>query len=224
MHIGEVFDQMADEYTAIMESMVPHYRHLITTMLTGLDPDFQVGHMIDLGCGNGNVAAMCRAQYPTAELLLIDASAEMLDRCRDRFGSHLIQFQQTFFEEMDVLDGAFDLIVAGFSVHHVPGESKAALFKKLWRALRPGGVFTSADLFVNKSDQQYHSEVISDWQKFVLSNDRTLDDWQWLADHYVTYDRPSAFADQKAWLYDAGFGDIRLTWNEGPWGCFHAVK
>ena len=221
--IGRVFDELADGYTQMMEDMVPHYRTLITTMLRSLPAGFTPRRIMDLGCGNGNVTALCRVIYPEASYHLVDASAEMIQRCKDRFGSQGVQYEQAFFQNMSLPDGAYDLMVAGFSFHHVPGHEKQRLFRYLYPALSPGGVLTTADLFVNKDDSE-HPAVVENWRSFVLSNGRAIDDWDWIMDHYAKYDRPSAFVDQQKWLREAGFKDIQLSWNDGPWGCFHATK
>ena len=222
--IGQVFDEIADGYTSLMEDMVPHYRELITAMLSYLPQGFTPGRILDLGCGNGNVTAMCRVLYPEATYHLVDASAEMIGRCKARFGSKGMTYEQQFFQAMELQPDTYDLMIAGFSFHHVPAGEKQQLFAALHPALTEQGVLTSADLFINKDDEPYHSEVIEQWRVFSFSNGRTQEDWDWVMEHYADYDRPSAFMDQKEWLEEAGFSKVTLSWNDGAWGCFHAIK
>ncbi|MDX1477646.1 MAG: methyltransferase domain-containing protein [Saprospiraceae bacterium] len=222
--IGQVFDEIADGYTSLMEDMVPHYRQLITAMLSFLPKGFRPQRIMDLGCGNGNVTAMCKHVYPTAQYHLVDASSEMIERCKQRFGTTGMTYHRAFFQDLTPESSAYDLMIAGFSFHHVPAEEKRTLFKTLYPAISANGVLTSADLFVNKDDEPFHSQVIEHWKRFSFSNGRTQEDWDWVMDHYDAYDRPSAFADQKTWLLEAGFARVELSWHDGPWGCLHAYK
>ncbi len=61
--IGQVFDVMSPEYTAIMDDMVPGYRTSMSAMLTNLDADMPISRVMDLGCGNGNGTAVCSSVY-----------------------------------------------------------------------------------------------------------------------------------------------------------------
>jgi len=222
--IGKVFDEMAEAYTNIMDDMVPHYRTLITSMFEFLPKGFDPHNILELGCGNGNITAVCRAIYPDAQYHLVDASAEMIYQCKKRFGSERIQYEKNFFQNLELEADKYDLMIAGFSLHHVPGPEKRALFINLHPALASGGVLTTSDLFVNKEDEPHHSEVMGQWRTFIMDNGRTDEDWVWIMDHYQKYDRPSAYADQKEWLKVAGFSAVYLSWNDRSWGCFHAVK
>jgi hypothetical protein len=78
-------------------------------------------------------------------------------------------------------------------------------------------------LYINKD----HDELVlllAEWKQFVFSSGRNAEDWDWLMDHYNTYDHPSTFSDQREWLLKAGFSNVVLSWSRGPWGCYHAYK
>ena len=219
--IGRVFDEMSGEYTSIMDQMVPHYRKVITSMVSELPQGFVPANILDLGCGNGNVTAITRVVFPAAHYHLVDASSEMLETCRLRFNDSEIKYENALFQELDLPDDSYDLVLAGFSFHHLEGTEKLDLFHKLNKAIRPGGALACADLFVDK-DSPEHEALLAQWHDFSLASGRTEEDWAWLLDHYDKYDRPNAFETQLVWLNKAGFDPVRLTWNDGHWGCFHA--
>ena len=221
--IGQVFDVMSPEYTAIMDDMVPGYRTSMSAMLTNLDADMPISRVMDLGCGNGNVTALCRSVYPNAHIHLLDASAEMLSLCKTRMGEENLSFEQNTFQKYDPAPNSYDLVLAGMSVHHLDGAEKSYVFQKIAHSLRQGGVFACADLMINKSDEA-HPAFLETWKEFIYSNGRTSEDWDWLMDHYEKYDRPSSFEDMKLWLEKAGFSKIERTWAQGYWGCLHAWK
>ena len=39
-------------------------------------------HVVDLGCGTGNVTAILQQRYPAAEVVGVDSSASMLEKAR----------------------------------------------------------------------------------------------------------------------------------------------
>ncbi|MBV9655734.1 MAG: methyltransferase domain-containing protein, partial [Acetobacteraceae bacterium] len=45
-------------------------------------PLAQPSHVVDLGCGTGNVTAILRTRFPDAEIVGVDSSTDMLKRAR----------------------------------------------------------------------------------------------------------------------------------------------
>ena len=127
------------------------------------------------------------------------------------------------FQDLDLQGSAYDLVLAGFSLHHLESEDKKGLFRTLQSAIGSGGVFACADLFVDKQSDE-HEALLAEWENFSLGSGRSKEDWEWLMDHYNRYDRPDAFDDQREWLLEAGFSTVSMSWNQGHWGCFHAFK
>ena len=84
-NIGSVFDDLQERYTQKMIGWVPFYLESVEHVIPDLPPCNEDHEIVDLGAGNGNIAAMVLQQYPTAQLRLIDACEKMLDACRQRF-------------------------------------------------------------------------------------------------------------------------------------------
>ena len=90
--------------------------------------------VLDAGCGSGRDSLhFMKAGYVVTA---IDASQEMCD-----FASRLLQQQvrQLRFQELDY-EACFDGIWACASLLHVPERQQAEVFRRLMRALVPGGV------------------------------------------------------------------------------------
>ncbi len=221
--IGQVFDEMSDKYTDIMDHMVPHYRKLIASMLECLPAGFKPLRILDLGCGNGNVSAVSMALFPGAHHHLVDASEEMIGLCKTRFEGRSISYEHNLFQNLEYIPGTYDLVLAGFSLHHLDAGGKRKFFTELFPGLTEIGVLACADLFINKESEE-HRHLLNDWNSFAFASGKTQEDWDWVMDHYDAYDRPSAFNDQQKWLTKAGFVHVELSWNAGHWGCFHAYK
>ena len=110
-------------------------------------PD-QVERVLDLGCGDGRLAAVVLEARPGAtEAVALDSSVPMLDLARERFGDDA----RISLLEHDLCDGlpdlgSFDVVVSGFAIHHLPHERKQSLFGEVAAALRPSGIFTNLEV------------------------------------------------------------------------------
>jgi len=221
--IGQVFDEMSEQYTDIMDHMVPHYRKLIASMLEYLPANFKPEQILDLGCGNGNVSGVSMALFPEAQHQLVDASDEMISLCQKRFAESSNTYEQNIFQDLRLAPDTYDLVLAGFSLHHLKAEEKEQFFKNLCPSMTEKGVFACADLFVNKDDDE-HDQILKEWKSFTFESGKTQEDWDWVMDHYAAYDQPNNYSNQRKWLLKAGFERVELSWNEKNWGCFHAYK
>jgi len=219
--IGKVFDDMSDQYTDIMDHMVPWYRKLLASMLEYLPKDFKPNRILDLGCGNGNVSRASMVLFPDAQHHLVDASDDMIGLCQKKFSGSSNTYEHNLFQELEFEPDTYDLVMAGFSLHHLNATEKEQFFANLYPAMTNKGIITCADLFINK-DAVEHEQLLKEWKAFVYSSGKTKEDWDWLLDHYDAYDRPSDYLDQRQWLTNAGFTRVELSWNDGHWGCYHA--
>ena len=109
--------------------------------------------VLDLGAGTGLLAETVRAKLPATRLELVDISEAMLARARVRFAwDEGVVFRVADYsaEEMtggavEGLVGGYDAVVSALSIHHLEDVAKRALFRRVWKWLRPGGVFVNAD-------------------------------------------------------------------------------
>lgn len=222
-NIVSEFDRFAEDYTRDMRKMVPYYDQLMTTFTACLDESFSPHTILDIGCGNGNVTHQLLTRFPNARYLLTDASPEMLRNCKERFPNTDISYHEVFFQDMMFDDSSFDLIAAGFSLHHLKADEKRDLFKKIFKWLRPNGLFLSSDLMISKNDAD-HPELLQSWESYARERGTTDEEWNWIMEHYDTYDHPHNHPSQLQWLRDAGFSDISKAWDQGHWICMKAIK
>ena len=103
--------------------------------------------VLDLGCGDGVVAARVVHERPGVEVVACDFSEEMLARARERFASN----PNATVRDHDLDDplpkewGRFDAVVSAFAIHHVVDERKRALYGEVLDCLEPGGVFCNLE-------------------------------------------------------------------------------
>jgi tRNA (cmo5U34)-methyltransferase len=107
--------------------------------------------MLDIGCGAGNDSLYMLGRIPNLNITLIDLSSPMLaravERLREKTSGKIMSIQKDV-RDVDMEQQRYDIIVAGFSLHHLRGDDEwAAMFEKIFAALRPGGSFWLVDMF-----------------------------------------------------------------------------
>ena len=222
-NIENEFNAFSSNYTDDMVNSVPHYLDLINAFTKDLPRSYKPKRILDLGCGNGNVSSTVMARFPDAQYVLLDASQDMLDLCRKQFESYDIELVKSYFQDYTFMKESFDMINAGFSIHHCSAEKKKDLFKKIYGSLRKGGVFGYSDLMVDKK-QPYHKVLLKEWYAFVRNNYEDDSHWEWLMEHYDEFDQPDGHEQQVVWLKNAGFKTIKPIFKENCWVHFRCIK
>ena len=92
-------------------------------------------HIVDLGCGAGNVSVILKQRFPAAEVVGVDSSASMLEKARA--AAPACRFEQGDFATWQPAV-ASSLIYSNAALQWVGGH--AALFPRLMSLLAPGGV------------------------------------------------------------------------------------
>ena len=221
-NIVEEFNEFSKNYTADMVKVVPYYLKLLEQFSQNLLEDFNPKHIMDLGCGNGNITHNLLKLYPDADYTLLDASENMLELCKAQFGSHNKTYVQSYFQNYKFPILKFDLVVAGFSIHHCNAKEKQILLKNIYKSLSPNGVFTCSDLMVDKNLHE-HKYLLEFWKDFVLKNS-DQNTWEWLMEHYNTYDNPNSLNQHLKWLKQAGFTDFNINVYNTYWVHLKAFK
>ncbi|MEX0340445.1 MAG: class I SAM-dependent methyltransferase [Arenibacterium sp.] len=122
----KVYDEKAQTYTdMVAEFDDPAFEAFVADIPKG-------GHILDLGCGPGHVAARFADQG--FQVTALDGSAEMVRRAAAHPG---VSARQATFDEIsgeDIYDGLW----ASFSLLHAPKSRFPHHLKALRRAARPG--------------------------------------------------------------------------------------
>ena len=105
--------------------------------------------MLDLGAGTGALAEAMLGHERVGSVEAIDIDPEMLARARirlKRFGTRA-RFRRRSF---DAPLPECDAVATSLTLHHVPTmERKLTLYERIYRSLRPGGVFVNADVVIS---------------------------------------------------------------------------
>jgi len=186
--MGYQFHWDAETYLDLMRAEVPAYERL--QQATAEATQATDAHAIlELGTGTGETARRLLASHPRAELFGVDSSEQMLAAARQLLDPKRVDLRVGQIED-PLPEGPFDLAVAALVVHHLPGERKAELFRRVHTALRPRGRFVLADVVIPEDPQDAVTPLSPE------------------------YDHPSSVSDHLTWLERAGFSPT-VAWDVG---------
>ena len=222
-NIASEFDEFSKNYTSDMQGCVPHYDSLLAYFAKDYPVDLTVSNILDFGCGNGNVTEQLLKSFPNADYHLLDASNEMLAICKKRCHQNKIHLIASYFQDYQFPKDYYEIIAAGFSMHHCTTEDKTTLFKQCYAALKPGGILAISDLMIHKKDPA-HPELINQWGALVNGNFPDGEKWKWIMEHYDEYDKPDGLDQHLHSLKAAGFGDFNIVIKDQYWVHLKAKK
>lgn len=100
--------------------------------------------VLDLGGGTGLLSEAILAAVPSASVILMDQSLEMLAIAKQRLAAFQVTTLVANLED-ELPAGKFDAIVSALAIHHLPNEEKSRLFARATQSLADGGVLINAD-------------------------------------------------------------------------------
>ena len=145
--------ELSRRYLAGVRGALPLAAEQIDTLLRLLTAAaIPVRRVLDLGCGDGVLAASVLDRFPGATAVGVDFSPAMLDAARARFHGrgHVARWLALDYADpawVNALtgEGPFEVIVSGFSIHHQPDPIKRRIYRQCLDLLAAGGVFLNLE-------------------------------------------------------------------------------
>lgn len=104
--------------------------------------------ILDIGCGPGNSTHRLAEQFPDAEILGVDYSEDMLKKAKATYPE--LKFEQSCMpDDLDKLDGNFDLIFSNACIHWIPDHE--SLIPAIFDKLGNGGVLAVQIPFIQEA-------------------------------------------------------------------------
>ena len=140
------FDSRIDSYEDHMARWKKHYQWMAEL----IPPDTK--KLLDLGCGTGLELDCIYSRFPDLQVTGVDLSAQMLKKLQQKHGDKGIQLilQDYFLFEPE--EDCFDVVITFQTLHHFTAEKKRSVFRKIYNALKPGGLYLECDYIASSQE------------------------------------------------------------------------
>jgi len=218
--VRQSFENAAIVYDSLIPKLIPQYDQQNKLLLDLIQFDRQSPlHVLDLGAGTGVLSSLILQRFASANVTVFDLAESMLETCQRNLSAFRdrVTLQQGNFASDDIGSG-YDLILSGLAIHHLDHPGKQKLFKRLFQAMNPGGIFLNRDIVISSTPtltQQHHQL----WCQYIESQGEDSNYW---FTKYLAEDIPASVEDQLKWLREAGFEDVGCHWrylNFAIFGC-----
>ncbi len=227
------------EYDTLIRQLVPAYAamrpvqlRLLELALTkdnaSLDQVRRAGpeqrrRVLDLGGGTGALAEAIAEKFPTAYVEIWDTDPAMLVTARERcarFGERVSYVERSFTDPLPPCDA----VAACIALHHVKDMAvKAGIYKNIFAALRPGGIFVNADTAVCATpalrDHAYRLWAEAMRPHGIDARQAYAHFASWAHEDYY----PPLITELRL-LTEAGFAEPECFWREAAAAVFGAVR
>ena len=188
--MGGFFDRRVDSYEDHMRPWRAYYRWL------GELIPAQAETLLDLGCGTGLELDEIFRLHPDIRVTGIDLAPGMLARLREKHPERKLTLTVGDYLTVPLAPCAFDVAVAFETLHHFPPETKLGLFRRIFAALRPGGMLLEGDYIAESDEMETYL-----FQELARRRARQ----HVPEDTFVHFDTPLTLAHELSLLSQAGF-------------------
>ena len=203
-----------DNFDRAIRDFVPGYDAMLQVVAEQVAMIEDKGMLIDLGAGTGALSEAIMTHGPFRAVELFDIDPEMLQKARSRlarFGSTVRFKECSYFDPLP----RCNVVASSLALHHVPTiDRKRKLYRSIFDALLPGGMFVNADATMS-ADSDEREETYRMWRKHMAScgvdnenADRHFKQWAEEDTYFPIEIELDAMAA-------AGF-DAHCVWNFGP--------
>jgi tRNA (cmo5U34)-methyltransferase len=216
----QVFEATASTYDKDRSKLIPGCDEFYRWAVRLLPPD--ASRIVDLGAGSGLLTVLVRQRLPNAHIYLLDFSQAMLDLARRRLADDPNVTYHCGDYAVEPLPENVDAVISSLSIHHLDDEGKRQIFSKVYKSLRPGGVFINAEQ-VAGATPELEARYKALWLEQVRGAGATE---QQIADslYRQEQDRCSPVEAQLAWMRAAGFEDADCWYKEARFAVMSGSK
>ena len=153
--VREFFEQW-DAYGCIIENNYMFHHEIYAAVHRQLKKHFTAPYkMLELGCGDASCTARAVQGTPIAFYSGSDLSAAALQKARRNMA--VVPCQQEFthgdsFEITKIEKCCWDVVLAGFSMHHLTNEGKCQLMNRCRALLNNGGILLILDPYRRENE------------------------------------------------------------------------
>ena len=163
---------------------------------------------LDLGCGDAGFSAALLAGRSVTAYSGMDLSPVALGLARanlEQLGAPFLLTEGDFQRDLSSVQGTFDVVYIGLSLHHLMRREKEGFFPLLREKVAPGGALLIFDPVLNPGESRdcYMGRWVdhAEWSWKALSGE----DVSRAVEHVTTSDHPEEIATLNRFALSAGF-------------------
>jgi SAM-dependent methyltransferase len=189
---------------------------------------------LDIGCGDGRLAELAFRAFPAARGVGVDGSEAMLARGRERLAPWASQLELRLgnLEEeawCAGLPAPFDVVLSGYTIHHLEDDRKRRVYEQIYDLLRPGGLFLHNEHVASASP--LGESLFEDVYVDHFCRQSTDPDVDPAAVRRRYRERPDRLANrltpletQLQWMREIGFAEVECFWKHSELAIFAGWK
>lgn len=143
----EFSKEVADVFDDMVSRSVPFYHEIGRIMIDLTDRFYQGGPIYDLGCSTGTTLELLSKNFISKGLEVpimigIDNSQAMLNKSHEKLAP--LRLSNLELREENIIDSSIEnsgLVIMNYTLQFIPKEKRAELLKRIYSALKPGGIF-----------------------------------------------------------------------------------
>ena len=193
---------------------------LILRLIHAWKPDPET--IVDLGCGDGILGRYILEYWPGSKGIFIDYSEPMLQAAREKgkpFKSrttyYLLDFGDRKWKDSFRKYHPVDVVVSGFSIHHLEDDKKLQVYRDIFSILKPGGIFLNLEHVASQDtrlEKMFDEVFIDGLFEFHQNNNSSLNR-QEISDKYYNREdkilnKLTLVESQCQWLREIGFQNV----------------
>lgn len=175
-------------------------------------------NILDIGCGDGTITEYLLNKYPQNNFFLMDGSAAMLSKAKERLKNKPVEFIETSFEEYiekSPENNKYNFVFSSMATHHLTFNGKGKLYSKIKKGLCKNGLFLNFDVVLPTSgiSEKIQFQMWVDWMNETLQKNNLSNEVGKFNDLPNVYkakeeNKPSDLFDQLNLLTKAGYKDV----------------
>jgi cyclopropane fatty-acyl-phospholipid synthase-like methyltransferase len=173
-----------EQWEAMQNCYIPQRLHRFDLMFELADmPRDGAVHILDLGCGPGSLSFRALERYPNARIVAVDFDPVLHTMAQEVAGVRADRIQ---FVQVDIrqaawwaeYDGTFDLVVSATALHWLNAEHLDEIYRRVYKALKPGGRFINSDHVASDDPQmQIRFREMKEARQRTAFQESRADDW-----------------------------------------------
>jgi tRNA (cmo5U34)-methyltransferase len=227
--VRQFFNELSHSYDDVINRAIPLYQEMFETLVAfTFLPKPAPLHIVDIGCGTGNLSLLLSKLYPNARFTLVDLSSELLEQAEKKLKAQSPNTEVTYLEQnavtLQLPQASVDWVVSTFALHHIPKpEEKATVYANAFKALKPGGVFRCIDGCLGLPHEAYVANT-EGWTGLSRAKGATEEQLALWLEHERAFDHFEPLTFHLTRLQQAGFSHVDCYWKKFHWTLFGGSK